>query len=78
VKHTSSAAQFIAEFVRDHPGDVSILALGPLTNIALAMKHDSSMAQNVVSELAVHPLCFACIRPYMWLELTGRAIEGCT
>ena len=33
-----SAADFIAESVRRHPGEVTILAIGPLTNIALAVR----------------------------------------
>lgn len=34
------AAQFLVRTVRAHPGQVSILALGPLTNVALASKLD--------------------------------------
>ncbi|XP_028081376.1 uridine nucleosidase 1-like [Camellia sinensis] len=33
--------------VSKYPGEVSILALGPLTNFALAMKRDSSFARKV-------------------------------
>uniref|UniRef100_A0A803P5H3 Inosine/uridine-preferring nucleoside hydrolase domain-containing protein n=1 Tax=Cannabis sativa TaxID=3483 RepID=A0A803P5H3_CANSA len=33
--------------VSEYPGEVSVLALGPLTNIALAIKRDSSFAKNV-------------------------------
>ena len=32
-----SAAAFIADCARDHPGEVSVLALGPLTNVAEAL-----------------------------------------
>ena len=32
------AADFIADSVRRHPGEVTILAIGPLTNIALAVR----------------------------------------
>lgn len=47
-KHENSAAEFISEIVRESPNNVTILALGPLTNIALAMQLDGSVAQNVV------------------------------
>lgn len=43
------AATFIADMVRAHPGDISILALGPLTNIALAMQLDAQLASQLVS-----------------------------
>ena len=37
-KHSLNAAQFIAKAAAEHPGQVTVLALGPLTNIALAFK----------------------------------------
>jgi purine nucleosidase len=40
------AAEFMAEQVRKYPGQVSILALGPFTNIALAAKLDEAFAAN--------------------------------
>lgn len=43
------AATFIADMVRAHPGEISILALGPLTNIALAMQLDAQVAPQLVS-----------------------------
>ena len=34
--------------VRAHPGEISVLALGPLTNIALAMQLDAQLAPQLV------------------------------
>lgn len=42
------AARFIAEMVIAHPGEISILALGPLTNIALSMQYDPRVASHMV------------------------------
>lgn len=41
-----SAAQFMVEQVRKYPGEVSIYAAGALTNVALAVRMDSSFAAN--------------------------------
>ncbi|XP_059624952.1 uridine nucleosidase 1-like [Cornus florida] len=41
------ASDFLVEKVSEYPGEVSILALGPLTNLALAVKRDSSFASKV-------------------------------
>ncbi len=40
------AAVFLARKVREFPGEVSILALGPLTNLALALRLDDAFAAN--------------------------------
>ncbi|XP_022743754.1 uridine nucleosidase 1-like [Durio zibethinus] len=42
-----SASEFLVEKVSEYPGEVSVLALGPLTNLALAIKRDSSFASKV-------------------------------
>ncbi|KAK8963875.1 Uridine nucleosidase 1 [Platanthera guangdongensis] len=42
-----SASEFLIEKVNQYPGKVSILALGPLTNLALAIKKDTSFASKV-------------------------------
>lgn len=42
-----SAVDFIVETVRRHPGEVEILAIGPLTNIALAIRRDPSIVPKI-------------------------------
>ncbi|XP_010271714.1 PREDICTED: uridine nucleosidase 1-like isoform X2 [Nelumbo nucifera] len=42
-----NASEFLVDKVSEHPGEISILALGPLTNLALAIKRDSSFASKV-------------------------------
>lgn len=46
-KIDKSASEFLVDKVSEYPGEVSILALGPLTNLALAVKRDKSFAKNV-------------------------------
>lgn len=46
-----SAAQFIIDTLRAHPGDVTIIAVGRMTNLALALRQDpavASLARQVV------------------------------
>jgi len=41
------AVDFLARIAREHPGEISILGLAPLTNLALAQKKDPTFAKNV-------------------------------
>ena len=41
------AAMFLVDQVRAHPGEVSIVAAGPLTNLALAVRLDPTFAAHV-------------------------------
>lgn len=44
---TRSAIDFLVDTVMRNPGQVTILALGPLTNIAIAMRMESGFARHV-------------------------------
>lgn len=46
-KIQKSASEFLVDMVTEDPDNVTVLALGPLTNIALAIKRDSSFAKKV-------------------------------
>lgn len=41
------AAQFIVETVMAHPGQITLVPVGPLTNIALALALEPALAENV-------------------------------
>jgi purine nucleosidase len=41
------AVDAILQTVRRYPGEITLVTLGPLTNIALALRHDPSLAQQV-------------------------------
>lgn len=47
-----NAAQLIVETVRAHPGEVTIVALGPLTNLALALAIDPDIV-DLVADVVV-------------------------
>ncbi len=44
---TRSAAQFMIDMTRKYPGQITILAMGPLTNLALAQRLDDGFAARV-------------------------------
>ncbi len=43
-----TAAQFLVEECARRPGQVTVLALGPLTNLAMAMQLDPAFTDNMV------------------------------
>lgn len=43
----TAASRFLAEAVRESPGEVTVLAIGPLTNIATAALRDPDFLKNV-------------------------------
>lgn len=45
--YPGSAAEFMLEMTRKYPGEVSIVAMGPVTNLALAQRLDDSFASRV-------------------------------
>lgn len=45
--HPGSAAEFMLEMTRRYPGEVSIIAMGPVTNLALAQRLDETFAGRV-------------------------------
>jgi purine nucleosidase len=47
-----AAHRFIIDTVRAHPGEVTLLAVGPLTNLALALRDDPEIA-SLVREVVV-------------------------
>lgn len=59
-KCEKSAAEFLVDKVNEYPGEISVLALGPLTNIALAIKRDSSFASKV-KRLVILGGAFFCL-----------------
>ena len=47
VEHPTPAARALVDLVDRHPGDVTVLAIGPLTNVATAMLLDPDWAAKV-------------------------------
>ncbi len=45
--HASTAAEFLVEMARAHQGELVVCAVGPLTNIAAAMRLDPGFRRNI-------------------------------
>ena len=45
--HDTGAAEFLVQMARRHKGDLTVCAIGPLTNIADAMRLDPEFASNI-------------------------------
>jgi inosine-uridine nucleoside N-ribohydrolase len=64
-----SAAQLIVDVINEHAGDITVCALGPLTNIAAALELDPGLPGKV-SELIIIGGSFG-ETPYAWSQATG-------
>ncbi|KAL5741049.1 hypothetical protein ACOSQ2_030229 [Xanthoceras sorbifolium] len=58
-KSDKGASEFLVDKVTEFPGEVSVLALGPLTNLALAIKRDSCFASKVKNIVVLGGAFFA-------------------
>ncbi len=41
-----NAVDFIVESINEHPGEVALIAIGPLTNLALAYHMDNTIGEK--------------------------------
>jgi inosine-uridine nucleoside N-ribohydrolase len=64
-----TAAEAIVEAARRHPGELTVLALGPLTNVALALEIDPELPSKVASVVAIAGL-FG-FNEHAWRYATG-------
>ncbi len=63
------AIKFLRETIRKYPGEVTLLTIGPLTNIAMLFKSDPETAgllKQVVSMAGVFGACADCYGPLEW------------
>lgn len=51
------AVEFLIEMIHKHPGEITVITTGPLTNLALALTRDSSIA-GLIKEAYVLGGCF--------------------
>lgn len=63
------AAQLIVDTVNAYPGDITILGLGPMTNVAAALELDRGLPAKV-SQLVIIGGSFGAT-PYAWSQATG-------
>jgi len=47
VQESEHAVNALVRIVKSHPGEITLVALGPLTNVAMAMRLDSQFASNL-------------------------------
>ncbi|MGC2280298.1 MAG: nucleoside hydrolase [Candidatus Acidiferrales bacterium] len=47
-----TASEIIRRIVREHPGEITVVAVGPLTNVALALRSDPELA-GMIPQIAI-------------------------
>ena len=47
--HTSHAVSVFSRLTRAHPGEVTLVALGPLTNLAIGLLADPGLGERLAS-----------------------------
>ena len=63
------ASEMIIKLVKENPHQVHLVVTGPMTNIALAMKQDPSIVEQIASVIAISG-CFG-LNEYAFLNATG-------
>ena len=71
-----TAAEFLVATVAANPGQVTILALAALTNVALALQLDPSMAQNMVRFIS-HTSAHICISQHILCYRSQHNLHLC-
>ena len=61
INRSEKAAVAICRLIHDNPGEVTVVALGPLTNIALAMRLDSEICKKIKSLYIMGELTFTFV-----------------
>lgn len=67
-----SAAEFIVKVANEYPGEVVILALAPLTNIALALQLDPNLGDTLVRRRGAKSRSWLCIASHVYLYFLLR------
>ena len=73
-----TAAELLAKLCREAPGEITVCAIGPLTNIADALRQDASFANNI-KELVIMGGAFECdgnITPHAEANIYHDAIAA--
>jgi len=68
LKVRSPAVQFLIEHIMEHPGEITLIALAPLTNIASAFLLEPRLAENLRSLLIMGGLFFPSRLQYPFIR----------
>ena len=76
------AVNALIRLANERPGEITLVAVGPLTNIALAMKLDPDfskklkeliiMGGNIEGRLCIDLLCILCVRCFFLFYLINK------